>query len=74
MSTSERKFPIQHGTSVPWAEAERAYLNYAKLFGRSQSLERLGERGGFGEQEFLCLWYGHNPLYCKEKHEWINFQ
>lgn len=30
---------------MPWECAERAYHTYARFYGRSQSLERLGERG-----------------------------
>ena len=33
--------------SVPWWIAERAYREYSRLYGDSQSLERLAERGGF---------------------------
>lgn len=68
----ERRFPIQGGwsdaewrrlpaTSVPWAHAEQAYRQYAKLFpdsARHQSLERLAERGGFGRSEFATLYFG----------------
>jgi len=65
-----RPFPIQahshrdEGTgkmvhhkrhTIPWWLAEEAYRHYAKLFGNSQSLERLAERGGFGREELLLL-------------------
>lgn len=60
-----RKFPIQRGTPVPWPEAEKAYRTYARLYGGRQTLERLAERGGFGVQEFACLWNGHDPGTCK---------
>jgi len=59
-----RRFPIQRGVSVPWCEAERAYAIYQKMFGNEQTLERLAQRGGFGEQEFACLWHGGT---CKFK-------
>ena len=68
-------FPIQRGPSVPWSEAERAYVTYAQHFGTSQSLQRLAERGGFDVQEFVCLWMGHaDQMHCKEQHSWPNFE
>jgi hypothetical protein len=39
-----RRFPIQGGLTVSWEAAERAYAAYVKLYGSSQSLERLAER------------------------------
>lgn len=69
----DRRFPIQGdritrrgryeripATSVPWAEAEIAYRTYSHLFGTSQSLERLAERGGFGRAEFAVFRAGLN--------------
>lgn len=54
----ERKFPIQtergakpHPLLIPWSMAELAYSGYAANYGKSQSLERLAERGGFGPSE-----------------------
>jgi hypothetical protein len=41
--------------TVPWSVAEAAYAVYSKLYGTSQSLERLAERGGFGRDEILLL-------------------
>ena len=41
------RFPIQGGPSIPWSVAEIAYAEYARRYGRSQSLQRLAERGGF---------------------------
>jgi hypothetical protein len=37
--------------SVPWSVADKAYGVYASRYGRSQSLERLAERGGFAVEE-----------------------
>ena len=55
-------FPIQAGikydepqTEIPLWLAEIAYEYYAERFGTSQSLKRLGERGGFGRDELLML-------------------
>lgn len=51
-------FPIQcqrgakpHPLKIPWRLAELAYSVYAADYGKSQSLERLAERGGFGPGE-----------------------
>lgn len=64
----DKRFPIQtssrysgppHPTSIPWHVADLAYSVYARRYGRSQSLERLAERGGFGPCEmddFLPNW------------------
>ena len=43
---------------VTWKEAEEAYAVYAGFYGRSQSLERLAERAGFGWDEIEDL-LGH---------------
>lgn len=59
--SDEKRFPIQGGLTVSWPAAERAYATYAKLYGRGQSLERLGERGGFGMLEFAMLRAGRRP-------------
>ena len=42
-------------SSIPWWLAEVAYREYAKKFGKAQSLERLAERGGFGRSELVWL-------------------
>lgn len=60
-SDQEKRFPIQRAGTVPWKEAERAYKTYSSLYGKSQSLERLAERHGFGIGEFCCLYIGKNP-------------
>ena len=46
-----RPFRMQNGPSIPWALAEVIYAGYSRLYGTSQSLERLNERGGFGWAE-----------------------
>ena len=57
-------FPVQgelrsHGggkaSTTPWWLAEEVYAEYSKRYGTSQSLERLGERGGFGRGEVLTF-------------------
>jgi len=40
---------------VPLRVAEEAYKEYVAMFGRYQTLERLGERGGFGSAEIANL-------------------
>lgn len=54
-------FPIQDSADVPMVMAEKAYGTYKDFYGGSQTLKRLGERGGFGRQEFACLYNGHRP-------------
>lgn len=64
--SDERMFPIQqergaapYPTRIPWSVADRAYSVYSAKYGRSQSLERLAERGGFAPSEmdmFLPGW------------------
>jgi len=56
---STREFPMQGGPSIPWSLAEQIYERYAAKQGRSQSLERLAERGGFGWAEVEYIWNGH---------------
>ena len=51
-------FPIQDTRgpdAVPMEVAEEAYKEYAAQFGTSQSLKRMGERGGFGATEIAVL-------------------
>ncbi|MBE4747763.1 hypothetical protein G4177_06165 [Corallococcus sp. ZKHCc1 1396] len=48
--------------SIPWSLAERAYADYSRRYGTSQSLERLAERGGFGPTELDV----HVPGWRKE--------
>jgi hypothetical protein len=43
--------------SVPAVIAEEAYKEYAAQFGTSQSLQRLNERGGFGDTELAIMLY-----------------
>lgn len=61
-----RPFPIQGGefvrgkgqtepSEIPWWLAEIAYEYYSSQYGKSQSLERLAERGGFGRAELVAL-------------------
>lgn len=52
--TPER-FPILGGLSISWTSAEEAYRGYVRLYGDSQSLARIAERGGFGLAEFVSL-------------------
>ena len=66
-----RSFPVQGDyernpakpSTIPWWLAELAYEHYAELFGRQQSLERLGERGGFGRDELVKLLKRENPCH-----------
>lgn len=65
--TDHGPFPIlkergQPSGTIPLCLAEIAYEEYARRFGRSQSLERMAERGGFGRVELVKLIRGENPL------------
>lgn len=47
-------FPMQDGPPIPWCLAEIIYEHlYCSTY---QSLERLGERGGFGWSEVAYMW------------------
>lgn len=48
---SNRMMPMQDGPPIDWATAEKVYAAYAMLYGGSQSIERIAERGGFGWSE-----------------------
>jgi hypothetical protein len=37
--------------TVPWSVGECAYKEYSRRYGKSQSIERIAERGGFSESE-----------------------
>ena len=43
----------QEPRPVPLWITELAYLDYVKRYGRAQTLERLNERGGFGQGELI---------------------
>lgn len=74
--TPRRTWPVQgHSEQMPdgtWrrvppcrvsdADARRAYEAYAAIHGRSQSFERLHERGGFGRGELDRLAPGWVPI------------
>ena len=55
-------FPIVNYGRIPLFVAQLAYEKYAAKYGEQQSLERLGERGGFHPEEmdaFLPDWREH---------------
>ncbi len=70
----KKRFPIQielreskRGfAEIPFHIAEEAYKEYADRYGTSQSLERLGERGGFGIYELVELLYARIEKLEKE--------
>ena len=49
----------RRASKVPAVVAERAYEVYSHLFGTSQSLEKLNQRGGFGTGELIAFLYAH---------------
>lgn len=44
---SDRMMPMQDGPPIDWRTAETIYAAYAALYGSSQSIDRIAERGGF---------------------------
>lgn len=63
MSDADRRFPLLGGRgSIPWSIAEEAYAEYARLYGSTQSLERLAQRGGFAPEELDELRPGWRPV------------
>lgn len=51
-------FPLlikEKDNTIPLIVAEEAYKEYAAQFGTQQTLNRLGERGGFGVSELAIL-------------------
>ena len=63
-------FPIQKDlgeSKVPLCVAEEAYKEYSARYGTNQTLQRLGERGGFGSSEIAILLYERcKRLECTE--------
>ena len=43
--------------TIPLVVAQEAYKEYAMQYGTGQSLEQIGERGGFGAVELITLLY-----------------
>jgi hypothetical protein len=64
-SESLRRYTKPQLTQIPWSVAEKAYGTYAARYGRDQSLERLAERGGFGQSEMDVL----HPTWREEASE-----
>ena len=66
-ATKLRRAPVQPSrgvpfpTSVAWHFHERAWSQYAACFGRSQSAERIAERGGFSAMELVMFMLGKDP-------------
>lgn len=72
MAGLPRMFPLQTSRtapagplSIPWSVAEKAYGEYARRYGKGQSLEHLAGRGGFG----WCEMDDFHPGWRKEVDE-----
>ena len=82
-----RPFPIQgeglqrkpkpyypKASKIPWWLAEIAYKYYSARYGTSQSLELLGQRGGFGRYELMTYiqrdedWWVESVTFSPEDH------
>ena len=57
---SGSRFPMQDGPAIDQQTALEIYRVYACLHGPGQTLERIGERGGFGWSEVALLWKRHD--------------
>lgn len=55
-SNDTRTFPMQDGPDITWGTAEKIYGLYQALGHKTQSLERIAERGGFGWHEVYYMW------------------
>jgi len=74
MTTATRMFPMMSGQcrlgpSIPFWLAERIHTLYVAVFGDIQTLERLGERGGFGWGEVAVLCQEYERKYGRDKLE-----
>ena len=78
MAKVERKqFPIQATDGypagwIPWVIAEQAYEEYSKKH-RSQSLERLASRGGFGWFELIHLLRNRSPYSLSDEERNVTY-
>lgn len=52
------RVPLVPEGTIPWADHLLVYERYAAQFGRSQSAERIADRGGFGACEIAYLGCG----------------
>ena len=59
----ERRFPMIDGPDIDWITAEKIYEMYSYMYGKSQSLERLAERGGAYWSEVAYI----TKIYKKKK-------
>ena len=50
-----KPFPMQDAEDIPLWLAKKVYERYEKLYGGTQSLERIGQRGGFYRDEVVAL-------------------
>jgi hypothetical protein len=53
------RFPMQDGPTVDMQTATEIYRVYVCLYGNRQTLEGLGQRGGFGWSEVELMWRKH---------------
>ena len=64
MSTEVYKIQVPNNRSmsgtISKAMMERAYEVYIHLYGKSQSLERMNERGGLSVGEVMAFLYAHS--------------
>lgn len=63
-----RRFNAHAPGTITWEEHQRAWEAYAEKYGRTQSAERIAERGGFSYSELEKL-LGHPPTTWKGHEE-----
>jgi len=61
-------FPLQPTKDLPRVVAEEAYKEYSTCFGTQQSLDRIGERSGFGAAEIAILLFHRIERLQQELH------
>ena len=59
-----KRFPMIDGPDVDWETAEKIFSIYKCLFGDSQTIERLAERGGWSWSEVSYIWKEHHKKRC----------
>ncbi len=59
-----RLFSMQCGPDLPWEAAQPVWEAYEILYGNSQSMKRMNERGGFGWAEVEVIF---SELYQRDR-------
>lgn len=57
---SSATFPMLDGDPIAMERAKEVYRMYCCVFGSNQTLERIGQRGGFGHTEISYIQKRHD--------------